>query len=150
MSDTTRPPNAIELAEGVWIRPEHLTERFTRSGGPGGQAVNKLCTRAELRLSVTDIEGLDETGLDRLRRFAKRWLTNDDELVIHAETYRSQRDNRKACLEKLQQVVAEAAHRPKVRRRRRPTRAMKERRLQEKRETAEKKRRRGWSRGDSA
>jgi ribosome-associated protein len=140
--DPVLPPNAEPLAAGVWVHPEDLRYRFTRSSGPGGQAVNKLSTRAELRVAVAAVRGLDDDGRGRLRRLAGRRLTADDEILLHADTHRSQLDNRRACLERLRDLVTRAARRPKRRRRTRPSRAMIERRLTAKRRTSEKKQQR--------
>jgi len=143
------PPGATELVPGVWIAPAHLRFTFTRASGPGGQAVNKLSTRAQLRVAIADIVGLDENALTRLRRLAGQRLTTDDEIVIQAQTYRSQLDNRRACVERLVDLVARAARPPKKRRASRPSRAVIERRLAQKRERADKKSRRRWRPGES-
>ena len=142
MNVPNRPDNAIHLAPEVWIRPEDLHYRFIRSGGPGGQAVNKVSSQAELRVALEHVVGLRDDARARLRRLAKRWLTKQDELVIHADTHRSQKMNRQACLDRLQDIVLRATVRPKLRRKKKPTRAMIERRLEGKRQNAEKKRRR--------
>jgi ribosome-associated protein len=142
------PPGAQVLAPGVWIAADGLRFTFTRSSGPGGQSVNKLSTRAQLRVSVTDIVGLDDSALTRLRRLAGQRLTTEDEIVIQAQTYRSQLDNRRACVERLAELVARAARPPKKRRRTRPSRAMIERRLAAKKERSDKKSRRRWRPGE--
>ena len=102
--------------------------------------MNKLSTRAELRIAIDDLPGLDEDGRVRLRKLAGRRLTTNDEIVIHSESSRSQLDNRRHCLEKLRDLVAKAVIRPVKRRKKKPTRAMKERRLAEKKKSSEKKR----------
>lgn len=135
-------PDAIHLAPDVTVDPDALRFSFTRSRGPGGQAVNKVATRAELRVAVEAIDGLKAGGRRRLRRLAGRRLTNDDEILIAADEHRSQRRNRAACLERLAELVLEAATPPRPRKPTRPSRGSVERRLQSKRETAEKKRRR--------
>lgn len=136
--------DGVELAEGVRIPDGELRYSFSRSSGPGGQSVNKLNTRAELRVALSAIEGMDERALDRLRRLAGQRLTRDDELVIHAQTHRSQLGNRRASLDRLCGLVKEAMKKPKVRKRRGLSRAMIERRLRRKRERSEKKTRRAW------
>jgi len=148
MPDEQVPDNAIALADGVWVHPDRLRFRFSRSGGPGGQSVNKLNTRAELRVALGDLAGLDDAARHRLRRLARRWLTTDDELVIHADTTRSQLDNRNACIDRLAAAVQRAATPPTPRRRRKPTRAMIQRRIDAKKQAGEKKRRRRWRPGE--
>jgi ribosome-associated protein len=124
---------AETLAPGVRAAPGGLRFSFSRSSGPGGQNVNKLSTRAELRIAMRDIQGMDDAAMDRLRQFAGKRLTRDDQIVIHADTTRSQLDNKSECLSRLRDLVTKAMVRPKTRRKTRPSRAAKERRLQSKR-----------------
>lgn len=121
------------------IAPGELRFTFARSGGPGGQAVNKINTKAVLRVAIASIQGLDEGDLHRLRALAGRRMTQDDEIVIAAETHRSQSDNKHECLARLRDLVAAALTRPKVRRKKKPTRSMIEKRLASKRRSSEKK-----------
>jgi ribosome-associated protein len=144
------PPNAIRLAASVWAAPGAIRFTFSRSSGPGGQAVNKLSTRAQLRIAVADINGLSPDAAGRLRSMAGRRLTQDDEIALEAETYRSQLDNKQACIEKLAALVQAAQVRPKVRRKRKPTRAMIRKRLELKRRTSQKKRLRRGGAGDES
>ena len=132
----------VELAAGVAIDRSSLRFSFSRSGGPGGQAVNKLSTRAELRVAVAAIRGLRDDAAARLRRLAGQRLNKLDEIVLHADTHRSQRDNRDECLAKLLEMVSKAAIQPRKRKKVRPTRAMIQRRLDSKRQRSEKKSRR--------
>ena len=129
-----------ELAPGIWVERSDLQFTFVRSGGPGGQAVNKLSTQAQLRLAVEAIRGLSERAVRRLRRLAGQRLTKNDELLLQAQTHRSQLDNKRACLDRLRELIAEAVKEPKVRKKTRPSRAMIEKRLAAKRKQAEKKR----------
>jgi ribosome-associated protein len=129
----------VQLGAGVTIPAARLHYAFSRSGGPGGQAVNKLSTRAELRVAVKDIDGLTEHAAARLRRLAGRRLTQNDQIVLHAQTSRSQLDNKVECLARLRAMVEQALIVPKVRKKRKPTRSMVERRLVSKRRASEKK-----------
>jgi len=144
LTDATpnKPDHAIDLAPGVWLAPADAQFRFVRSGGPGGQSVNKTATKAELRVAVGDIIGLDAHARRRLRRAAGQRLTKDDVLVIQSEQHRTQRDNRRACLERLAELVQRAATRPKKRKPTRPSRSAVEKRIKEKKQTGEKKRQR--------
>jgi ribosome-associated protein len=132
-------PGALEFGSGEWIARSDLRFTFSRSSGPGGQAVNKLSTRATLRVAVNAIQGLDDAARDRLRALAGKRLTQDDDILIDAETHRSQLDNKLACIEKFTAMVRSAMKRPKVRRKSKPTRSMIEKRLASKRRTSEKK-----------
>jgi ribosome-associated protein len=135
--------NAVVFAPGVWIAPANLRFAFSRSSGPGGQAVNKLSTRAELRVAVRDIHGMDDHAAARLRASAGRRLTQEDEIIIQAETYRSQLDNKQACLDRLDSMVKQALIRPKKRRKTKLSRSMIEKRLESKRRQSQKKSGRG-------
>lgn len=128
-----------DMARGVRAAPGALRFSFARGSGPGGQNVNKVSTRAELRVAVRDLIGMDEAAANRLRQFAGKRLTREDEIVLHAGEYRSQRDNREACLQRLRELVAKAIIVPRTRRKTKPSRGSKERRLQSKRLTSEKK-----------
>ncbi len=135
--------SVIDLAPGVTLRRDRLRFTFSRSSGPGGQAVNKIATRAQLRVNISDIHGLDEAAHARLLRLAGQRLVGEGrELLIEAQTHRSQLANKQVCVEKLQQLVRQAARPPRKRRKVKPTRAMIERRLKSKRRAAEKKQRR--------
>jgi ribosome-associated protein len=141
------PGDWIELGRGVRIAPSELRYSFSSSSGPGGQAVNKLNTRAELRVALHSIVGLDLDAMQRLRRMAGQRLTRHDEIVIHAQTHRSQLDNKLECLARLRALVGGAAKKPKVRRKTKPSRSMIQKRLNAKRRTGEKKKLRR-TRGD--
>lgn len=110
-----------------------------RSSGPGGQNVNKRSTKVELRVLVADL-ALPPRPLARLRALAGHAVTTDDELVITCEEHRSQAQNKAGCVDRLADLVARALVEPKVRRKTRATRASKERRLQAKKATSDRKR----------
>jgi ribosome-associated protein len=139
MSGPSKPEGAVDLGPGVWVDPGALRYAFSRSGGPGGQVVNKLSTKAELRVAMDAIVGLSPEAAERLRELAGRRLTQGGELVLVASTSRSQLDNKQACLARLQALVAEAVDVPKSRRATRPTRSSVERRLSEKRRVSRRK-----------
>jgi ribosome-associated protein len=123
----------------VWVDDGAIRYAFSRSGGPGGQVVNKLSTKAELRVAVESIRGLSPQAAARLRTLAGQRLTQGDELVLVASTTRSQLDNKRACLRRLRALVAEALDVPKPRKATRPSRAAVEKRLTEKRRTSDRK-----------
>jgi len=126
--DTTRD---IRLAPGVRVPRAALQYSFVPSGGPGGQNVNKRSTKAVLRVEI-DAIGLDDGGKSRLREIASHLVTKDGELVISADSNRSQHRNRAECLDLLRAMVLRAAEKPKKRRPTKPTRGSIERRLGEK------------------
>lgn len=121
------------------VRSDNLRFTFSRSSGPGGQNVNKVNTRAELRVSVVDLRGLDEGARLRLRALAGRRLTADDQIVLASDEHRSQRANKETCLDRLRELVLQALVVPRRRRKTKPSRASRERRLEGKRRESEKK-----------
>lgn len=141
-------PGIVPLTEHASVRESAVTFTFARSSGPGGQSVNKVNSRAQLRVQIDAIEGLSEQARQRLERLAGQRLTSAGELLISSDRHRSQGDNRRDCWARLVELVAEAERVPKPRKRTRPSRAMVERRLDAKRRTSDKKQSRGWRPGD--
>jgi ribosome-associated protein len=145
MTEQPISDNLIQLAPGdppITIHRDALRFTFARSSGPGGQSVNKLNTKAELRVAVGDIGGLSEQAAVRLRKFAGQKWTADDELLIQSDATRSQAKNRDDCIERLRELVLRAVTVPKKRKKTRPSKAAREKRLKAKREQSEKKQRR--------
>jgi len=132
MSESS-PAGGTELAPGVVAPAGALRVQFSRGGGPGGQNVNKLNTRAELWVVVQQILGLSARAKDRLRGLAGSRLTQLDEVHLVSEAQRSQEANRQEVFARLREMIMRARIEPKLRRRTRPSRASKERRLQQKR-----------------
>jgi ribosome-associated protein len=115
---------------------------FSRSGGPGGQNVNKVNSRVSLRIRLADLAGLSEAELARLRLGLAARITGDDEIIIHSSEERSQKTNRDRALFRAELQIAAAARLPKRRRPSKPGPAAKEARLCSKRIQSQKKARR--------
>jgi len=111
--------------------------QFARSGGPGGQNVNKLNTKAEVWVAISALRGMREDAIRRLREMAGSRLTAEDEIHIVAQTSRTQEANRAAVLQKLRELLVRAMHRPKIRRKTRPTAGSRRRRIENKRRRGE-------------
>ncbi len=124
---------------GVQIPDTELSWRFSRSSGPGGQSVNTTESRVELSFDVARSSALPDHLRDRaLSRLGGRLV--DGVLTIAASEYRSQHRNREAAATRLVEVLDRALEPPpKPRRKRRPSRAAKERRLAGKRRRSETK-----------
>lgn len=110
------------------IPDDALSFQFIRAGGPGGQHVNKTSTAVQLRLDL-DRAGLPAPVRERLVRLAGRRASRSGEVVITAERFRSQRQNRKDALARLDDLLARAWRHPKQRIASQPSRAAKARRL---------------------
>jgi ribosome-associated protein len=132
----------LRITGRIAIPASELHFSFVRSSGPGGQNVNKVNTKAQLRWSVARSGSLPEDVRARiLGRWARR-INDRGELVLASQRYRDQARNIDDCLAKLRAIVAAAATPPKRRKKTVPPRSASEDRLRAKRATADKKRRR--------
>jgi len=121
---------------------------FARSGGPGGQNVNKVNSKALLRWPVAKSISLpDDVRTRFLARFANR-LTVDGDILITGQRFRDAPRNARDCLEKLRLMLLEVAMPPKTRRATRPSRGSVERRLTAKRHRSAAKARRRTGESD--
>jgi ribosome-associated protein len=134
------------ITPAITIPEDELRVAFARSGGPGGQNVNKVASKAEVRWSPASSRALPAADKEWvLKRLAAK-LTGDGELITVSTKTRDQLRNREDAEAKLVELIRAALVRPKVRRATKPSRGSKERRLREKRVRSEVKRGRG--RGD--
>ncbi len=139
----------FEINDRFGIPDAELQFTYARSGGPGGQNVNKVSSKAILRWSLAENTTVPPEVKSRLRTLHRNRITGDDELVIHSQEYRDQERNRLACLEKLREFLLQATAIPKVRRPSKPSRGSKERRLTAKKKRASIKSGRGKVKDDT-
>lgn len=124
------------------IPVDQLSIQYSRAGGPGGQHVNKVETKVEIRFVLGEADWLDDKVKERLRSLTK--VTKADEVLVSSGKFRSRQRNLDDCLEKLAALLTQAGQVPKARKATRPSRRSQARRMDEKRKQGEKKKSRQW------
>ena len=112
---------------------------FSRSGGPGGQNVNKVNTKVTLRLRLDGLAGLTEAEAARTREILSSRISGEGELIVTASEERSQRINLERAYARMESLIVNAARLPRFRRPTKPSRAAREERLSSKRHRGRKK-----------
>lgn len=123
----------IAITPALAIRESDLSEHFIAASGPGGQNVNKVATAVQLRFDLAHCETLPPAVKRRLATLAGRRLSQDGVLVLTANRFRTQLQNREDARARLVALIREAAIAPVFRKPTRPTKASKTRRLDAKR-----------------
>ncbi|HIJ63128.1 MAG TPA: aminoacyl-tRNA hydrolase [Rhodospirillaceae bacterium] len=122
----------IQVTSRIALDENELEFSFVRASGPGGQNVNKVSSAVQMRFDVRRSPSLPEAVRERLEKLAGRRLTQDGVLVISAQRFRSQEQNRQDAVDRLLTLIREAAVAPIYRRPTRPTLGSKRRRLEAK------------------
>lgn len=133
----------IPVTDHLALDERDLEERFIRAAGPGGQNVNKVSTAVELRFRLGGFTPLPDDVRVRLEKLAGRRLTLDGEIVLRADSFRTQERNRADALARLVALVEQATHAPKPRKKTKVPRSVKMKRLETKAHRSDVKSRRG-------
>jgi len=110
----------IEITPTIRIDEDELHFDFIRSGGPGGQNVNKVATAVQLRFNVRESPSLALEVKERLIKLAGNRMTEEGVLIIEAKRTRSQEKNRLDAIQRLVTLIQQAAEPPKPRKKTRP------------------------------
>ena len=122
----------IEIRPGVIVPADAIAMHATRSSGPGGQNVNKVSSKIELRVDLARVTGLDDGARARLRTLTRTMVDADGWLLVKSQRTRDQRQNLEDVRSKVRELVERAMVRPKSRRATKPSRGSVERRIAEK------------------
>jgi ribosome-associated protein len=145
--DFIRGLGMLEIAENTFLSDEELTFRTSRSGGPGGQNVNKLNTRVAVLFDVAGSPSLSQEQKQRILRTLAQRIDKGGVLRVVSQKYRSQEANRRAAVERLQQLLRDVLRPVPVRRKTKVPAGAREHRLREKKLRSHLKRQRareGW------
>jgi ribosome-associated protein len=126
----------FSVNERIHIPDDELHWSYVRAGGPGGQNVNKVASKAVLRWDVGRTPSLPPEVKARFLAQQPTRITTEGEIVIQSQRFRDQDRNRQDCLDKLRELILLATVVPKVRKKTRRTRGSQERRLEAKRRRA--------------
>lgn len=137
-----RLPTEIKITNRVRVPASEVELSYARSGGPGGQHVNKTASKVQLRWNARTSSALSDADRELLEKRLASKLTKDGELVVASEKHRDQGRNVDDAVERFALLVRRAIRRPTPRKKTRPSRAARERRLRSKRHRSDLKRQR--------
>jgi ribosome-associated protein len=129
-------PIMLEINDAIRIPDSEFRWSFVRAGGPGGQNVNKVASKAVLRWDLVASPSVPADIKSRLLTQQRRRITSEGELLLNSQRFRDQEKNRQDCLDKLREMLRLAAKRPRPRRPTKPTRGSRAARRREKRHRA--------------
>src|SRR3954470_3263542 len=115
LAPTERAQAMLEVHPHLRIPETEFVWSYVRSGGPGGQNVNKVASKAVLRWDLASSPSVPAEVKARLRTLQRRRVTTEGELVLNSQRYRDQERNKEDCREKLRAMLLEAATVPKAR-----------------------------------
>jgi ribosome-associated protein len=123
----------LEITDNIRIPDSEFKWNFVRAGGPGGQNVNKVASKAILRWDLAHSPSVPADVKARLRTQQRRRITSAGVLLLNSQRFRDQEKNRQDCLDKLRELIRQAATPPKQRKPTKPTRGSRAARFREKR-----------------
>jgi ribosome-associated protein len=138
----SRAGDTLVVNDRVRVPLSEFSFSYARSSGPGGQNVNKVNSKVQLRWRPSESNALPADVSQRFLARNRNRLTEEGDFLITSQRFRDQPRNRQDCLERLADLLREASTPPKRRRRTKPTRGSRERRLSEKRQRSDRKRQR--------
>jgi ribosome-associated protein len=130
---------AMKLTENIEIPESEFLFTFARSGGPGGQNVNKVASKAVLHWNIATSVSLPPDVKERFQKNYGTRITTEGVLVLDSQRFRDQAKNIADCLDKLREMLLRSLYPPKKRRPTKPSRGSKERRLKAKKYTSQQK-----------
>jgi ribosome-associated protein len=140
----------IRIARGIHVPAAAIEWRAVRSSGPGGQNVNKVASKVELRVDLAAVAGLEPTARTRLVALAAARLDADGRLLVTSQRTRDQLRNLEDARAKVQKLIERALAAPRPRRLTQPRPGAVERRLRHKRARSTVKRQRREAADDEA
>ncbi len=129
----------LQITETIALGDDEITWAFSRSGGPGGQNVNKVASKAQLSWFLDGTAAIAEPVKARLKKAHPSCLTQEGYFLITSQESRDQGRNKEICLEKLAEYLLAASTPPKKRFATKPTKSSKSRRVADKRQNADRK-----------